>query len=132
MITGQAMENEKTENRTKAVGILSFTVFILNLTGIVVLPLVIVGTRDIFVDTFEKYKIDVPAVTEFMLSVSGSVYFIVFFLIAAALIVKEMFITRNRNRLLINILAAAAACIVVLVYAVALIIPLIRCMQSST
>ena len=126
------MKNEiKTGTQTKSVGILGFTVFILNLTGIVLLPVSIVGTRYIFIDTFEKYKIDVPAVTEFMLSMSGSMYFMVFFLIAAALIVKEMFITKNRDELLVNILAAAAACIVVLVYAVALMIPLVRCMQSG-
>jgi hypothetical protein len=126
------MENEsKTETRTKAAGILNYIFFVLNLTGLVLLPVVIVGTRDIFADTFEKYAVDVPAATEFMLSVPGSVYFFIFFLIAAVMITMEIFITKNRSKLLINILLSAAAGFVVLVYAVALIIPLIRCMQSS-
>lgn len=126
------MENKpKTETRTKTAGILNYIFFVLNLTGLVLLPVVIVGTRDIFTDTFEKYAVDVPAVTEFMLSVSGSVYFFIFFLIAAAMIAKEIFVTKNSSRLLINILLSVAAGVIVLVYAAALMVPLVRCMQIS-
>ena len=121
----------KNQRKTTLGGILNSVVFILNMTVIIFVPVVIVKTRGIFVDTFEKYSVDVPALTKFLLSVSGSVYFVIFFLIATALIVKEIFIKKKTTRLLINILISVTAGILVLVYAVALIIPLIRCMQSG-
>ena len=98
---------------------------------IIFVPVVIVKTRGIFVDTFEKYSVDVPAFTKFLLSVSGAVYFVIFFLIAIVLIVKEIFIRKKTTRLLINILISIIAGIVVLIYAAALMIPLFRCLQAS-
>jgi O-antigen ligase len=121
----------KNQNKEKTGGILNSVVFILNLMVIIFVPVVIVKTRGIFVDTFEKYSVDVPAFTKFLLSVSGAVYFVIFFLIAIVLIVKEIFIRKKTTRLLINILISIIAGIVVLIYAAALMIPLFRCLQAS-
>jgi hypothetical protein len=102
----------------------SWIVLALNVSGILLLPVVFVAIKPRFLKLFEQCSIALPRMTRVVISVPVWVYFLVCLGVSAALLIKELLITGKKAKLIVNVVAAIVASAFVLLFALAFILPL--------
>ena len=113
---------DKRDNNSKGITSINLVILILNVAGIILLPVVIIIARALFFKSCGSQAVSLPGITAIFFSVPVPVYFLLCTVVAVSLLVKEFLISDKKAKLIINMAAAIVASIFVLVLAIAFIV----------
>jgi|GEM_PF-6307254 len=123
------MEDVKATSE-KGTATASTIVLAIDVIGLLVLGGVTLSAKRAFAKMFADMKVELPAVTNTILSIPTAAYVGVFLSLIVVLILKEILIRAGTVKLVINLAAIVGGIVYLSVYIIALFLPLIELMTQ--
>ena len=101
-----------------------------DVVGLLVIGGFTLSVRGEFAEMFEEMDVELPAITQFLLSIPTAAYAGIFLSLILILILKEIFIRARTANLVINLAAGLGGIAYLTIYIIALFLPLIQMMTD--
>ena len=123
------MEDVKAKSG-QGMAIASVVVLTIEVVGLLVIGGVTLLARAGFAKLFADMKVELPALTQFLLSIPTAAYVGVFLPLIIFLVLKETLIRAKTVTLIINLVVGCGAVAYLIVYVTALFLPMIELMTN--